>query len=166
MDAFKPRIEDWESKDGLILLHAWARNGKNLQHIARKIGINEATLWKWRKQSPSINNALNDSREMADNMVEDALYKSALGYTDANGKEYPPNVNACIYWLKNRRSKEWRDKPVGEQDDEKSLQELSNALLTSAKQLLEGNSDNADEKASECDVADNEQSPVDTDRSG
>lgn len=163
MDDFKPRIEDWESKDGLILLHAWARNGKTLQHIARKIGINESTLWSWRKKSTSIDKALNDSREMADNMVENALYKAALGYTDDNGKEYPPNVNACIYWLKNRRSKEWRDKPVGEQDDEKSLQELSNALLTSAKQLLGGSNDNTDAKTSECDVAHNDQSPVDID---
>jgi hypothetical protein len=37
------------------------------------------------------------------------LYQRALGY-DHNGKHYPADVTACIFWLKNRRPGEWRDR--------------------------------------------------------
>ena len=32
-----------------------------------------------------------------------------MGY-DHNGKHYPPDVTACIFWLKNRCPDEWRDR--------------------------------------------------------
>jgi DNA-directed RNA polymerase specialized sigma24 family protein len=37
------------------------------------------------------------------------LYQRALGY-DHNGKHYPADVTACIFYLKNRAPEEWRDR--------------------------------------------------------
>src|SRR6516225_6395600 len=45
----------------------------------------------------------------ADERVVVSLYQRALGY-DHNGKHYPPDVTACIFWLKNRAPEEWRDR--------------------------------------------------------
>ena len=42
-------------------------------------------------------------------MFRASLYKRACGY-DHDGKHYPPDTTAAIFWLKNRRSDEWRDK--------------------------------------------------------
>ena len=41
--------------------------------------------------------------------VVQSLYNRTLGFT-RNGKYYPPDVTACIFWLKNRRPDEWRDR--------------------------------------------------------
>src|SRR6516164_8171136 len=38
-----------------------------------------------------------------------SLYQRALGYNQ-NGKHYPADVTACIFWLKNRLPAEWRDR--------------------------------------------------------
>ena len=38
-----------------------------------------------------------------------SLYNRTLGFT-RNGKYYPPEVTACIFWLKNRRPDKWRDR--------------------------------------------------------
>ena len=54
-------------------------------------------------------------------MVENALLKAALGYeydevketvngTETTTKYAQPNTTALIFWLKNRKPKEWRDK--------------------------------------------------------
>jgi hypothetical protein len=39
-----------------------------------------------------------------DDRVERALYQRAIGWGNL-----PPDVTACIYWLKNRRKDRWRD---------------------------------------------------------
>ena len=38
-----------------------------------------------------------------------SLYHRALGFS-RNGKYFPPDVTACIWWLKNRLPAEWRDR--------------------------------------------------------
>jgi hypothetical protein len=47
---------------------------------------------------------LKAGKEASDDRVEDSLYRLAIGWNGA-----PPNVTACIFWLKNRRPSEWRD---------------------------------------------------------
>jgi hypothetical protein len=63
----------------------------------------------------------------ADERVERSLYQRAIGYTYDTVKilkpagttepvivpyrrHVPPDVTACIFWLKNRRPDEWRDR--------------------------------------------------------
>ena len=53
---------------------------------------------------PEFRCALKAGKEASDDRVERSLYQLAIGW---NGQ--PPNVTACIFWLKNRRKDRWRD---------------------------------------------------------
>lgn len=96
----KTTYKDWEAEEKILLLQGWARNGLTNEQIASNMDIVVSTLWEWRKKSPKISNALKIGKDEADIQVENALYKAAL----------EGNTTAMIFWLKNRRSKEWRDK--------------------------------------------------------
>ena len=67
--------------------------------VAKKLGINRKTLYEWRKKSDKLNNAINLGKELTDQQVENALYKSAMS----------GNVTAMIFWLKNRKPDKWND---------------------------------------------------------
>ncbi len=94
------RIDDWLEKDKLILLEGWAREGLTDEQIAKNMGISRTTLWDWKKKEPNILDTLKKGKDVVDFEVENALLKSAL----------EGNVTAQIFWLKNRRKLQWRDK--------------------------------------------------------
>lgn len=128
----KPKYEEWLTDDGLLRISGWARDGLTYQQIADNMRINVTTLRDWRKAYPVIDSALKESADIADRHVENALYKRALGYTydevtqelhlnkDTGEERFVetrrvtkhvlPDVTAQIYWLKNRKPKNWRDK--------------------------------------------------------
>lgn len=128
----KGEYEYWLTEDGLILLSGWARDGLTNQQIAHNMGIHYKTLEKWKSKYDSINSALKKNKEIADREVENALKKSAEGYdvveeiwerqfnsktgdfemvlTKKVKKHIPPSNTAQIFWLKNRRPQQWRDK--------------------------------------------------------
>lgn len=120
------KIQEWLDEDKLILLEGWARDGLTNGQIANNIGIDERTLYRWKEKESLICQSLKKGREVADYEVENALFKRALGYTiqineqkiDKDGcvhdtirdMHVPADTTAQIYWLKNRKPKEWRDK--------------------------------------------------------
>lgn len=67
--------------------------------VAKKLGINRKTLYEWRKKSEKFSNAIMLGKEVTDQQVENALYKSAMS----------GNVTAMIFWLKNRKPGKWND---------------------------------------------------------
>ena len=108
-----------------------ARQGLTLKEIAAEIGIGKSTLCNWANDNPDLLDALNEGRDIADSVVEDSLYKLAIGHTviekktvvSATGegeqkparieileKQIPPNTTACIFWLKNRKRNRWTDR--------------------------------------------------------
>lgn len=134
----KSTVAEWEEPDKLLLLEAWARDGLTDEQIAGNIGINVRTLYNWKRKSVRIFQSLKVNKELADIEVENALRKKALGFRETertismrktveyeNGKRirevtepvvmeseryYPPDTTAQIFWLKNRRPEQWRDK--------------------------------------------------------
>ena len=94
-------------------------------HLAKAFGVSVVTIDSWKIKYPEFLGSLKVSKEEADNGVERSLYARATGYTyDAvkifhtkDGKvikvpyteHVPPDVTACIFWLKNRRKDRWRD---------------------------------------------------------
>lgn len=122
----KGRYEQWMDKEGLLKLEAWARNGLTDEQIAHNIGINVATLYTWKNKHSQICEALKRGKEVVDIQVENALLKRALGYSYTEKKvkreggviteevttvrDVPPDVTAQIFWLKNRKPGEWRDR--------------------------------------------------------
>ena len=124
------KINEWLEKDKLILLEGWARDGLTDEQIAKNIGINRTTLYDWKKKETNIADALKKGKEVIDFEVENALLKRALGYeyeeeTYENGiltkkvkKQVPPDTTAQIFWLKNRKKAQWRDKVEYEANNE------------------------------------------------
>lgn len=129
----KGKYEYWISEDGLLKIEGWARDGLVDKQIAEdKIGINEATLCRWKDRFPRIMQALKRGKEVVDREVENALLKRAKGYeyeevteepfknpdtgttemrvTKRVTKQVAPDVTAQIFWLKNRKPADWRDK--------------------------------------------------------
>lgn len=156
--------EDWIKPDNLTLLTAWARDGLIDKEIAEKMNVSPPTLYKYKKMFPEIVEALRKGKELVDVEVENALYKKALGYNvsvqkafkvkdivyNENGKkiseteriEYaeeeihiPADTTAQIFWLKNRKRKEWRDKVEYESnsDDLNKVKELLSKISDEAK---------------------------------
>jgi len=119
-------IDKWLTEDALLLITGWARDGLTLADIAHNMGVCRQTLVNWKAQNDKIRKALDDGKEVADRRVENALYKRALGYmvtettitqSEKDGykevttsKHIPADVTAQIYWLKNRKPKQWRDR--------------------------------------------------------
>jgi transcriptional regulator with XRE-family HTH domain len=133
----KGKFEPWLTADGLLKLEAWARNGLTDEQIAHNMGIRRSTLNEWKNRFPVIMDTLKKGKEVVDIMVENALLKRALGYTfteitkeriaiinEQSGtieghemkvtkevtKEVQPDTTAQIFWLKNRKPQDWRDR--------------------------------------------------------
>ena len=104
----KGKYEYWRTADGLILLEGWARDGLTNEQIAHNVGINPDTLYRWKNDFPEISEALKKGKDVVDFEVENALLEECK----------KGNVTAQIFWLKNRRSDKWRDKPESVKDDQ------------------------------------------------
>lgn len=99
--------------------------GATDREIAEFFEVSEAALYRWRHEYPAFREALKVGKEAADDRVESALYRRAIGYTHDAVKIFQyqgdevvvpyqehvaPDTTACIFWLKNRRKSEWRDR--------------------------------------------------------
>ncbi|MDZ5782099.1 helix-turn-helix domain-containing protein [Marinococcus luteus] len=118
----KGKYARWLEPEGLTLLEGWARDGLTDEQIAHNMGIATGTLYEYKKKYAEINEALKAGKEVVDLKVENALLRRALGYeyeeityefgeeTKRVTKQQTPDTTAQIFWLKNRKPKEWRDK--------------------------------------------------------
>lgn len=122
----KGKYQEWLTKEGLLRLQGWARDGLSDEQIAANMGITDSTFYEWKKKYSEISEALKEGKDAVDRQVENALLKSALGYkydevtkelrddelvvTKVVHKEVQPNTTAQIFWLKNRKRLEWRDR--------------------------------------------------------
>ena len=140
----KAKYEEWLTPEGLLKIEGWARDGLTDEQIAEKMGISVASLYNYKKDHLEILEALKSGKEVVDRQVENALLKRALGYEYEevkekyeNGfcvertitkKEVVPDTTAQIFWLKNRKPDEWRDKQTveipGLADGQSKLAEL------------------------------------------
>lgn len=104
-----------------------AEGGATDMEIADSLDVSVRTLYRWKAQHPDFRQALKIAKDVADERVERSLYQRATGYEQDSvkifmpaGAESPvmapyreviaPDTTACIFWLKNRKSQEWRDK--------------------------------------------------------
>jgi len=85
--------------ENILRVQGWARDGLTLEEIAQNLDIALSTLCKWKNEEKELSEALKIGRDVADRVIENALYKAA-----AEG-----NITAQIFWLKNRKPQQWRD---------------------------------------------------------
>ena len=92
--------------------------------VADFFEIEVRTLYRWKAENEAFCQALKVAKEVADDRVERSLFARANGYEHDEvdirvidskvvqtpiRKYYPPDTTAAIFWLKNRKSKEWRE---------------------------------------------------------
>jgi transposase-like protein len=133
------RPTKYDPKYHAVLIKWMARSGLLDKEIAKELGVVPSTLYLWRLKHPEVADFLRDGKNVPDALVEDSLYRSALGTvetenvnvrevttstTDAEGNtvsrtvttkfksksQVPPNMTACIFWLQNRRADRWKDR--------------------------------------------------------
>lgn len=113
--------------------------------LAEAFGVTEVTINRWKKSHPEFREALELGKPEADALVERALFERAIGWSHravkimavSGGKDagttieeipyierFPPDVVAAIFWLKNRKPGEWRDKQQIEHELGASLEDL------------------------------------------
>lgn len=93
--------------------------------IADFFEVDVRTIYRWKNGDEGFCQALKSGKEASDDRVERSLYARATGYTFDAVKVFqhlggpvivpyrehlPPDTTAAIFWLKNRRPDEWRDK--------------------------------------------------------
>ena len=105
-------------KEKLILVEGWAREGLTDEQIANNLGISTSTFYEYKKNYSEFSEALKKGKEIVDFEVENALLKNAL-----NG-----NITAQIYWLNNRKPKQWRNKRNDEENNNENLNKVEQLL--------------------------------------
>lgn len=103
-------------------------SGLTDEQIADNLGIGASTLHEYKKKYPEFLESLKKGKDIADAQVVNALHKSAVGFTyyeettnvlgdTVSVQKYAkPNTTAAIFWLKNRKPDQWRDKTEVQQD--------------------------------------------------
>jgi len=140
------RPEKWKPEYTRIAEHA-CKLGATDHDVADMLGVSVRTLYNWRLTKPELAKAMVSGKQPADDRVERSLYQRAIGYEQEEVKifmpanatapvyakftaKYAPDTTACIFWLKNRRPEQWRDKPEGDSKDD---------LMALLGQLIESN---------------------------
>lgn len=103
--------------------------GATNAELADFFEVSVRTVDLWIVQHPEFSRALKVGKAVADQRVERALYQRAVGYEHDEDdirtvgvgkglseivvtrmrKHIPPDPTSIIYWLKNRKSAQWRD---------------------------------------------------------
>lgn len=111
-----------KEKIKILYLDGWTDS-----QVSKFLGITKRALENWKKNN-DFYALLKEAKAFPDAKVEESLFKRACGYSHKavkifviNGKtveheyteNFPPDPTSCIFWLKNRKPKEWRDKIVG-----------------------------------------------------
>jgi hypothetical protein len=98
--------------------------------LADFFGVSVRTLHRWKAENEEFCHSIKLGKDVADTRVERALYEKATGFAyteeqafkvrNSDGSETletieverlaPPDTTAMIFWLKNRKKSDWRDK--------------------------------------------------------
>lgn len=108
-----------------VIAAAMTGLGATDREVAQALQVSEQTLNTWKHKHPTFLESLKLGKESSDKRVEVSLYKRANGYSFDSEKIFqvegkalrvpyvehvPPDTTACIFWLKNRKPLEWRDR--------------------------------------------------------
>jgi len=130
--------------------HNYCLLGATNDQLADFFGVSPSTIDNWIAGRRDFEAAVKSGRVIADAKVARGLYVRAVGYDRKVEREvivggelkpvtstvhYPANVQACIFWLRNRRRQTWRDSGR-DATDEPSRQVTDLALLEAAGESM------------------------------
>jgi hypothetical protein len=111
---YKPEYDE-QARDQCLL-------GATNAELAALFDVGRRTIDRWIADIPSFAAAVHEGRAVADARVARSLYERAVGFrctvqrtvlhrgeerTLTNTVHYPPDTQACIFWLRNRRRSTW-----------------------------------------------------------
>jgi DNA-binding XRE family transcriptional regulator len=124
----RPTAFKKEYRDQAIKL---CKLGATNADLADFFGVTTQTICNWKKNNQEFFDAIKTAKQIADDKVQASLYRLATGFeykaqkpmvvnqgmgegSEIQLAEYTemvtPNPTAIIFWLKNRRPAEWRDR--------------------------------------------------------
>jgi len=98
--------------------------GGTNEDLAGLFKVARCTIDEWIATIPEFAEAVQQGRDVADAAVAQKLFSRAMGYSHETKKvflyrgqpvtvdhtvHYPPDTQACIFWLRNRRRRSWRE---------------------------------------------------------
>jgi hypothetical protein len=131
---YRPEYSELARKFGML--------GATDDEFASLFEVARGTIDEWAAQIPEFAAGLKAGRDLADATVAERLYARAVGHSQTAVKiiqsggqplevpyteHYPPDVQACIFWLRNRRRSQWRERVEGPQVEQDLLAELEAA---------------------------------------
>jgi len=102
-----------------------AEGGMIQADMYKALDVSHQTFHRWVNEKSEFCEALKAGKNISDEIIESALFKRAVGYSHEDVhisnyqgkitvtdiiKHYPPDPTSMIFWLKNRRPDEWRDR--------------------------------------------------------
>lgn len=167
--ARKSKADEWLTPDGLLRVKGWARDGLTDEQIAEKMHISPSTFYSWQSKFPEFSETISAGKAPVDEIAVDSLFKSVTGYyvtvkepiklktkkqlkdkgtIEEEHIEYvdrqiyiPGNVNAQIYWTKNRKPRQWKDRPVdvaAGADESREVDPLTAAITAELERRAKG----------------------------
>lgn len=156
----------WLQPDNLMLVAGWARTGYSIGDIARMMGVSNNVFRRWFDKYPKFRRAVKTNKDVVDYKVENALLKSALGYTTKESRvlvtmrhgkvvetqretltrDIAPQIGAIRMWLLNRQPEVWKNENKMSMDD---LLEDSKIHISVTRASKEGNLDTTSKSVSD-----------------
>lgn len=137
-------ISSFDPEKHLSTALAAAKMGMTDKQLAMLFDVSVGTIHNWKKKNPEFLEALNEGKLIADAKVVRSLYERATGYSHPEEKlfqfdgeviradttkHYAPDPISAIFWLKNRRPGEWRDRVEHTGADGERLGQLTQNVL-------------------------------------
>ncbi len=116
--------------------------GATNDDLAGCFEVSPRTIDDWIATNPEFAAGVKQGRDIADASIVEKLYARAMGCSVKTEKvflfqgepvrvehtmNYPPDTNACMFWLRNRRPRQWLEKARPAQDEGPTISELEAA---------------------------------------
>ena len=116
--------------------------GATNDDLAACFEVAGSTIDYWIATQPEFAEGVRQGRDLADAAVVHKLYSRAMGFSIETKKyvlyrgeqkelpqtlHYPPDVMACMFWLRNRRRRQWNERAAPPAESGLTLSELEAA---------------------------------------
>ena len=105
------------------LAHNYCLLGATNEELGGFFDVTRRTIDNWLATHPEFAKAVHDGRAVADSVIARSLFSRAKGFKHevtritlhrgeerkvTNTVEYPPDTQACMFWLRNRQRHYWQ----------------------------------------------------------
>lgn len=143
IECLNPTVYEIKVKPYLDVIARWKRNGFSNAQVAKNLNIDPKTLYEMAERHKELEDLLKYSLQLSITEVENALFKSAVGYfvvetteeeTDRTSKTttkkryIQPNVTAQMFYLRNKAGVDWKAEQLSIQQEIEKVSDLLKVL--------------------------------------